>query len=66
MTVVTGPPVEVQVRVNVGVVESSSDVSSKFTEVISGIPALEMMYHYYMRKMDHESKCVCFVYIMRV
>ena len=51
-------------RVNVGIEEWSSDVSSKFREVISGIPALEMMYHY--EENGPESKCVCFVYVMWV
>ena len=38
-TVVAGPPVEVQVRVNVGVVELSSDVRLKSREITSSVPA---------------------------
>ena len=38
-TVVAGPPVEVQVRVNVGIVELSSDVRLKSREITSSVPA---------------------------
>ena len=34
-----GPPVEVQVRVNVGIVESSSDIRLKSREITSSAPA---------------------------
>ena len=40
LTYVTGPPLEMQVRVNVGVGEYRSDVSWKRISTTPGIPAM--------------------------
>ena len=37
-----GPPVEVQVRVNVGVVAFSSDVSWNWRDITLGLPSAEL------------------------